>query len=236
MQRNENIDAFAAFFKFDRLEKPIRVHLKNVYSCLAIAMLSAAVGGYVHLFTRMFEGGILSCLASIGLLILLALTPNTKENQIKRLGMLTGFAFFTGISLGPLMDMVIEIDASIIPSAFLGTTVIFVCFSLSALLSDQRQWLYLGGVLFSGLSTLFMLSLFNLFLGSQLIYEINLYLGLLIMCGFVLYDTQLIVEKRRNGDDDFIWHCIDLFLDFIHIFRKLMIILSNKEEKKNKRN
>ena len=35
--------------------------------------------------------------------------------------------------------------------------------------------------------------------------QIELYAGFLIMCGFVLYDTQLIIEKRRHGDDDFIW-------------------------------
>ena len=50
-----------------------------------------------------------------------------------------------------------------------------------------------------------MLSLMNLFIGSQLLFEINLYLGLAIMCAFVLYDTQLIVEKRRMGDEDYIW-------------------------------
>lgn len=35
--------------------------------------------------------------------------------------------------------------------------------------------------------------------------QVTLYLGLVIFCGFVLFDTQLIVEKCRNGDDDFIW-------------------------------
>lgn len=48
------------------------------------------------------------------------------------------------------------------------------------------------------------------------------------MCAFVLYDTQLIMEKRRNGDKDFIAHSVDLFIDFIGIFRRLLIILAQK--------
>ena len=35
-------------------------------------------------------------------------------------------------------------------------------------------------------------------------FQVRLYLGLAIMCGFVLYDTQLIVEKCRRGDVDYI--------------------------------
>ncbi|KAK2102199.1 Bax inhibitor 1 [Saguinus oedipus] len=50
------------------------------------------------------------------------------------------------------------------------------------------------------------------------------------MCGFVLFDTQLIIEKAENGDQDYIWHCIDLFLDFITLFRKLMMILAMNEK------
>ena len=48
------------------------------------------------------------------------------------------------------------------------------------------------------------------------------------MCGFVLYDTQLIIEKRRIGDKDFVWHSVDLFIDFVNIFRYLLIILAQK--------
>jgi len=55
-----------------------------------------------------------------------------------------------------------------------------------------------------------------------------LYLGLALMSGFVLYDTQLIMEKRRAGDKDFIAHSVDLFVDFIGVFRRLLIILAQK--------
>lgn len=32
--------------------------------------------------------------------------------------------------------------------------------------------------------------------------------GLAINVAFVLYDTQLIAEKRRRGDTDYIWHTV----------------------------
>lgn len=36
--------------------------------------------------------------------------------------------------------------------------------------------------------------------------QLQLYGGLLAFCGFVCYDTQLIVEKFRMGDNDAIWY------------------------------
>ena len=44
----------------------------------------------------------------------------------------------------------------------------------------------------------------------------------------MLFDTQLIIERKENGDDDYIRHSIDLFLDFVAIFRRLLIILASK--------
>jgi len=51
-------------------------------------------------------------------------------------------------------------------------------------------------------------SLVNIFLGSTWLFTANLYIGLMVMCGFVLFDTQLIIEKAENGDKDYIWHCV----------------------------
>ena len=58
--------------------------------------------------------------------------------------------------------------------------------------------------------------------------QFELYFGLILFCGFILFDTQLIVEKFESGDTDYLWHSIDLFLDFVNIFRRLLIILASK--------
>lgn len=227
--------SMSALKDFSKLDQSTRLHLKKVYACLTVSMLSAACGSGVHLFTDVLKGGFLSAIASIGFLVALSMTPYDGKNQSKRMGFLLGFAFCTGLGLGPLMDVVVQVDPSIIPTAFFATTLVFVCFTLSALWAEQRSYLYLGGTLLSGLSILCFLSIVNLFVGAQFIFQVQLYGGLLLFCGFVLYDTQLIVSKCTRGDRDFVWHSVDLFLDFIHIFRRLMIILAqNKESKKRK--
>ena len=43
-----------------------------------------------------------------------------------------------------------------------------------------------------------------------------------------MWDTQMIIEKRRRGDKDFIAHSLDLFIDFMQIFRKVLILLMQK--------
>lgn len=62
----------------------------------------------------------------------------------------------------------------------------------------------------------------------QFFFQTHLYLGLMLMCGFVLFDTQLIIEKRRMGNKDFVQHALELFIDFIGMFRRLVIILTQK--------
>ena len=52
--------------------------------------------------------------------------------------------------------------------------------------------------------------------------------GLLLFCGFIVWDTQMIIEKKRRGDGDFIGHSVELFIDFIQVFRKVIIILTSK--------
>ena len=58
--------------------------------------------------------------------------------------------------------------------------------------------------------------------------QLDVYGGLILFCGFVLFDTQLIVERFNNGDNDYVRHSLDLFLDFINIFRRLLVILASK--------
>ncbi|XP_041038428.1 bax inhibitor 1 [Carcharodon carcharias] len=86
------------------------------------------------------------------------------------------------------------------------------------------------------LTVLCLLPLVNLMFGSVLLVKAQLYIGLLVFCGFILFDTQLIIEKAESGDKDYIWHCVDLFMDFIAVFRKLMLLLAMNEKDKKRRN
>ncbi|XP_029450473.1 bax inhibitor 1 [Rhinatrema bivittatum] len=225
---------FDALLKFSQISASTQQHLKKVYASFALCMFVAAAGAYVNVVVRLLQAGFLSFAGSLGFMVWLLFTPHSQETEKKRLLILSGFAFFTGVGLGPALDLCISINPSIIPTAFLGTAVVFTSFSLSALYAQRRSFLFLGGILLSGLTLLLLTSLVNVFVGSLWFYKASMYVGLAIMCGFVLFDTQLIIEKAENGDKDYIWHCVDLFLDFITIFRKLMIILAMNEKDKKK--
>lgn len=218
------------------MEPSVRNHLKNVYSAVAISTVVAGAGSAVHLFTGLLSGGFLSAMAALGFITALMFTPDDGKNVLKRLGLLAGFAFFTGLGLGPLLEFSIYLNPSLITTAFLMTSAVFVSFSLAALYSQRAQFLFLGGILGSCLSAMLMLSLANIFFRSRLIFQLELYGGLLLFCAFILYDTQLIIERRRRGDKDYVWHALMLFVDFVDVFRHILVILMQKEERNKKKN
>lgn len=55
------------------------------------------------------------------------------------------------------------------------------------------------------------------------------------MAAFVLFDTQMIMEKRRAGSTDCVKHSLDLFIDLVSIFRRLLVILMQKEEREQRK-
>ena len=209
--------------------------------------------------TNILGFGLLGAALAFGLFF----TPDNGKNRGLRLSMLLGFAFFSGLGMGPLLDLAIRINPTIVPNALLLSSMIFASFTGVSLFAPDGQYLFLGGTLLSGLSTLFWLGLINIFFQSQLLFQVgyiskvnlvilvkeinslySLYAmtctvfqiyfqvyiwgGLLIFCGFIVWDTQMIIEKKRRGDGDFIGHSLDLFIDFMQVFRKVLILLMQK--------
>ena len=64
--------------------------------------------------------------------------------------MLLGFAFLTGLGMGPLLDMAIMMNPTLVPSAFMLTSIVFAGFTGAALFAPDGKYLYLGGSLLSG--------------------------------------------------------------------------------------
>jgi len=230
-----NMNSFVNSFN-RKIEPEVRKHLCDVYSSMAIALLAASIGAYVHIFTDLFQHGLLSALMAMGFAFAIYSSEDNGKNRNTRLFYLCGMAFASGIGLGPLLEFAIFVNPSIIATALLSTCVLFACFSLSAMYSEHRKWLYLGGTLTSLLSMLLIMSIINLFVRSQLLFQMHIYLGFFLVCVFIIYDTSLIIEKRRRGDTDYIAHSVMLFLDFINMFRYLLIILTQKEQSNKKKN
>lgn len=221
-----------ALTKYTPLTRDVSQHLVKVYSTLGLALCAAAAGSVFHLYTN--AGGLLSFLGAFAMLMWLLNTP-AHEVQ-KRTQILFLFAGLKGLSIGPLVEAVLEIDPRIVITALLGTAAVFACFSGAAVLAQRRQYLYLGALASSALSTLTMLAVINMFWRSDFLLNISLYGGLIMFSVYIIVDTQMIVEKASAGVKDHVRDALQLFVDLIAIFVRLMVILSklNKDNKREK--
>jgi len=209
-------------FKSTDISQRTQQHLSHVYATLAMAV-ATCVGG-VAIDLRFHFGGILSTIGMLMLAITLAIDQD-KTNFQKRLTILAGYGFLQGLSMGPLMELALHVDPAIIVTALIGTVTIFVCFSLAAITSPRRSYFFLGGMISSALSFLCVLSLISLFWRPMFIYTFHLYAGLAIFSAYIIYDTQMIIEKSEAGSQDVVGHALELFIDLAAIFIRLVIIL-----------
>lgn len=76
----------------------------------------------------------------------------------------------------------------------------------------------------------------NIFLGWRMLNNISLYGGLAIFCGYVMFDTQLIIAKAENGDRDHVQHALLLFTDAINLFRHILVIMAKQKAESNNNN
>jgi len=104
-------------------------------------------------------------------------------------------------------ERAVATDPSIVFNAYVITLIVFGSFTMAALHAESTKFLHLGAILSSALLCLLITSFFSRY---QFVHSVILWGGLAINCGFVVYDTQLIAEKRRRGDTDYIWHTVML--------------------------
>ncbi|XP_047319718.1 bax inhibitor 1-like [Impatiens glandulifera] len=242
------MDTFSSFFQsqsasrrgwsYDSLKNlrhispSVQNHLKQVYLSLCCALIASAAGVYLHILWNI--GGFLTTLGCVGSIIWLHSTPSNDEK--KKVSLLMAAALFEGASIGPLIELAIEIDPGMLISAFVGCAVAFGCFSMAAMLARRREYLYLGGLLSSCISILFWLQFASsIFGGSSAIFKFELYFGLLVFVGYIVVDTQEIIEKAHFGDLDYVKHALTLFTDFVAVFVRILLIMIKNSENNERR-
>ena len=93
-----------------------------------------------------------------------------------------------------------------------------------------------GSVLFMALIGIIIASVVNIFLGSEMLYWIISYVGVVVFTGLAAYDTQKIKHMLvEYGTADDLGHrfallgALTLYLDFIHLFLFLLRSFGNRK-------
>ena len=176
---------------------------------------------WTHLAPMLFFIGTMLCLWGF----------HGERDQAKRTYYLFGFGVCKGAAIGSLVETALYMDPAIVTTAFLVTLVVFGCFAGAALFAKRRSYMYLGATLGSVMGWMCLASILNIFMRSSLINDALVYGGLLVFCAYVLFDTQLIIERAAGGDRDHQRAALTLFIDFAAIFVRVLIILMKMQKR-----
>ena len=111
----------------------------------------------------------------------------------------------------------------------------FACFTGAAWYATDRIKIYTHGLLASALFASSILALSSLFMGYDFLHNARLFLGVVIFSLYIVVDTQLMISRAEMGYKDVPGHALQLFLDFINLYVRILRLLSDKKKKKNNR-
>lgn len=233
---HQNGPSLSSIFSFKDISEKTQQHLSRVYGLVVVCSIVCSLGMYANA-TFLMSGFLLNLCSIILSVYLVAQIANKASNsENMRMGCLAGLSFQLGFIVGPVMHTLIEYEPQLVIQAVLYTATAFISFSLVSLCSKRRSMLFLGGVIACLMQGMALYSIFGWFLGYQFMNMTYLMFGLLSACLFVIYDTQLIIERAENGDKDTIMHAFILFIDLFKLFMKILQILMElkKNEERNK--
>ncbi|KAI9322657.1 inhibitor of apoptosis-promoting Bax1-domain-containing protein [Dichotomocladium elegans] len=213
------------------ISRPVQRHLVHVFLALA-AMLGIAAYGSVAETPRLLMGNNGS-IETIGAVASAVGVVTLRRGNRWRWPLLATYSLFSGMSLSALVYRFLYLDPSgtLLLSILTGAMFIFLGLSTSALLANRRSMIYVGGIVGSLLGLLAWTSLANVFFfQSPGVFSAELYMGLLAFSGFVIYDTQMIVERASAGILDIPGNAIELFMDLLQLFVRLALIYLRRQE------
>ncbi|EIN13837.1 hypothetical protein PUNSTDRAFT_57909 [Punctularia strigosozonata HHB-11173 SS5] len=171
-----------------------------------------------------------SLVGSIGTMMGVMYTP--PESTVLKHAFWLGFNACQAATLSPLFFF----SPAILSRAALYTCGVVGSLSYVGATAKNNTYLYMGGPLLAGVTVVALSSLAPMALplglrGLAIAESISLYGGLAVFSGFVLYDTQKILQHARMAETgaiprDPLRESISLELDMINIFIRLVQILA----------
>lgn len=196
--------------------------IRNTYILLSLTLLFSTFTATLALFMNMPPMTYLISVAGAFLLIWLVL-PRTA-NSGAGLGVVFAITGLLGFSLGPILSLYLSLPngPNIVATALGGTGIIFLALSAYALIT-RKDFSFMGGFLFVGMLVVVCAALANIFLQIPAV-SLALSAGvILIMSGFILFDTSRMVHNGENSN--YILMTVGLYLSIFNIFINLLHLL-----------
>ncbi|XP_072719221.1 protein lifeguard 4 [Ciconia boyciana] len=198
--------------------------LRKVYSILSIQVLLTTVTSAIFLYSTgvqafVHERPALVLISGFGsLAIIVALTLYRHQHPVN-LYLLFGFTLLEALTVAITVSFY---DVSIVLQAFILTTAVFLGLTAYTLQS-KRDFSKFGAGLFACLWILILSGFLRLFFYSETIELVFAAAGALLFCGFIIYDTHLLMHKL--SPEEYILAAINLYLDIINLFLHLLRLL-----------
>lgn len=195
--------------------------LRNTYMLLSMTLLFSAVTAGISMMLRTPPMTYLLSVGGAFLLIWLVLPKHAEKAS----GLAVVFAItgLLGFGIGPLLNayMALPNGSQVIATALGGTGLIFLALS-GYVLTTRRDFSFLGGFLAIGIMVVFIAALVNIFLGIPAASLAISAAIIMIMSGFILFDTSRIIH---GGETNYVMATVGLYLNIFNIFISLLHIL-----------
>ncbi len=195
--------------------------LRNTYLLLSMTLLFSAAMAAVSMMFKVSH--MVSLICSFGALGLIWLVLPKTANSSAGIGVVFAITGLLGFGLGPILNAYLSLanGPELIATSLGGTGVIFLALS-AYVLTTRKDFSFMGGFLMVGLIIAILAMVANLFFQIP---ALSLALSgaiILIMSGFILFDTSRIIH---GGETNYINATVSLYLSIYNIFVSLLQIL-----------
>ncbi len=195
--------------------------LRNTYMLLSLTLLFSALTAGISMFLQVSHVVSLAC--SFGALALIWLVLPRTAHSAAGLGVVFAITGLLGFGLGQILNHYLALSngSQLIATSLGGTGVIFMALS-GYVLTTKRDFSFMGGFLMVGIIIAVLAMVANIFLQIP---ALSLALSaaiILIMSGFILFDTSRIVN---GGETNYVVATVSLYLSLYNIFVSLLQLL-----------
>lgn len=210
-------------YPIDNKTLTVNKTLSQTYKLLSATLLTTAIAAFLSIQMAVPQGLALGAMILAMLLGMFAL-PRVANNS-SGIGLVFLISGLLGLSMGPMLTHYLSFanGSEIVSTAFFGTAAIFLSLSYYAITS-KRDFSFLSSFLMAGMIVVLLAVIASLFLAMPLLNVAISAVVILLMTGYMLYETSEIVNRPETTN--YVLATYSLYLAIFNMFTSILHLLA----------